>query len=116
MDDARKGTSRQACDGYWLRGYLGHVYRSAAGEALGRVRRVGRPCVAYAWQTAHARSSAPDLATAKRCVELAVCSESVQPDLFLPPAGRPHSTRAPTWSSATADSTPAFHASEGGMR
>ncbi len=114
MDDARKGPSRQACDAYWLRGYLGHVYRSAAGEALGRVRRVGRPCVAYVWQTAHARSSAPDLATAKRCVELAVCSESVQPDLFLPAAGRLRSTRAPTWSSA--DGTPAFHASEGGMR
>ncbi len=103
MANARKGATRRPNrpnEAYWCRGYLGHVYRSASGEALGRVRRVGRPCVGYAWQTAHARSTAPDLATAKRCVELSVLTASVQPDLFVPHDKRLASMRVPTWPAA----------------
>lgn len=66
----------------WVRGYLGHVYRDASGHALGRIRRCGRPCLEYEWQTANARSTAPDLATAKRMVEASVANATVQPDLF----------------------------------
>lgn len=98
---ARKPTA-VILDAVWQRGYLGHILRSRAGEVLGRVRRVGRPRVAYEWQTATTASQAPDLATAKRCVEQAVRTASVQPDLFVTPNSGRVKRRAPTW--AVADS------------
>uniref|UniRef100_UPI003BEF1A09 hypothetical protein n=1 Tax=Burkholderia arboris TaxID=488730 RepID=UPI003BEF1A09 len=100
--DRRRSRLTALAGATWTRGYLGHVYRDASGNALGRVRRSGRPCVEYLWQTGHARASAPDLATAKRLVELTVARTFVQRDLFDTNECR-RKPRAPVWATDPAD-------------
>jgi len=67
---------------HWERSYIGHVYRDRLDRAVGRVTRVGRPAIAYAWQTTGCRGSVKNLPLAKAMVEEAIRRNVHQGELF----------------------------------